>query len=196
MRIETLTVGPLQTNCYLASGVEDGEIVVIDPGGEGERILSAIGKRRVAAVLLTHGHFDHTGALKHFTGCPIYIHPADEIMLRDPVWSVGARFGDTQARPEATDFVQEGSRLCLAGMDITVLHLPGHTPGGVAYAAEDVLFTGDTLFCRGYGRTDQPGGNMQALMGSLKRLLRLERNAQVLPGHGQPTTIFQEWGYP
>ncbi|MDD6684094.1 MAG: MBL fold metallo-hydrolase [Clostridiales bacterium] len=195
MKVETLIVGPLQTNCYLVSRDEGDEVIVIDPAGDGEKIISAIGKRKIAAVLLTHGHFDHTGALKYFTDYPIYIHPADEIMLTDPAWSVGAKFGDLEARPAATDFIQEGSKIHLAGLDISVMHLPGHTLGGVAYEIEDVLFTGDTLFCHAYGRVDHPGGDLSVLMGSLKRLLKLEKNYYVLPGHGRPTTIFQERGY-
>ena len=195
MKVETLVVGPIQTNCYLVSGDESQEVIVIDPAGDGEKILSAIGERKVAAVLLTHGHFDHTGALKYFKDAPIYIHPSDEIMLTDPQWSVGAKFGDMEKRPAATDFVQEGSRLHLAGLDISVMHLPGHTLGGVAYQIEDVLFTGDTLFYRAYGRVDHPGGDFGTLRESLRRLLRLEKNYHVLPGHGPNTTLFQERGF-
>lgn len=195
MKVETLMVGPLQTNCYLVSGDASDEVLVIDPAGEGEKILSAVGNRKIAAVLLTHGHFDHTGALEYLKEYPIYIHPADEIMLSDAEWSVGAKFGDFKPRPAATDFVQEGSRLHLAGLDIDVLHLPGHTLGGVAYRMEDVLFTGDTLFYRAYGRVDHPGGDFAVLMASLKRLLKMEKNYHVLPGHGRATTLFQERGY-
>ena len=195
MKVETLSVGLLQTNCYLVSGDESDEVIVIDPAGDGEKILSAIGKRKIAAVLLTHGHFDHTGALDYFKDHPIYIHPADEIMLSDPAWSVGNMMNDMEKRPSATGFVQEGSKLHLAGLDISVMHLPGHTLGSVAYEMEDVLFTGDTLFCRGYGRTDFPGGDFRALRESLKRLLRLEKDKHVLPGHGQATTLFQERGF-
>ncbi len=192
MKIDRLTVGPIDTNCYIVS--ETGSAVIIDPGGDGEKIFSALGDRKPEAVLLTHGHFDHTGALKDFAGIPIYIHPADEIMLRDPHWSVGDEMGDTAPRPMATDFVQEGSLLHIAGLDIAVLHTPGHTPGGVCYRIGNALFTGDTLFAHGYGRTDFPGGDLRTLIGSLRRLMRLEEDLTVYPGHGEVSSLSRERG--
>jgi len=194
MKIESLTVGPIGTNCYLVYEETRRDALVIDPGAEAERIMEALGERTAAAVLLTHGHFDHTGALYAFAGAPIYMHPADEIMLRDAAWSVGAGMGDTTPRPAATGFVQEGSKLTLAGIDVSVLHTPGHTLGSVCYRMGDALFTGDTLFCRGYGRTDFPGGDSAALMHSIRRLLRLEEDLKVYPGHGVSSCIFQERG--
>jgi len=187
-------LGALQTNCYLVSKDGGNEVIVIDPAAEPEKILAAVGERKVAAVLLTHGHFDHTGALSTFEGKPIYMHPADEVMLTDATWSVGWRFGDFEARPDATDFVQEGTKLQLAGIDISVMHLPGHTLGGVAYRMEDALFTGDTLFYRAYGRVDHAGGDLPTLFTSLKRLLKMEEDLKVYPGHGRDTTLFQERG--
>lgn len=192
MKIETLVLGALQTNCYLVSREGSGEVIVIDPAAEPEKIKSALKGRKVAAVLLTHGHFDHTGALSAFADAPIYIHSADEIMLTDPVWSVGFKFGDHEKRPPATDYVQEGEKLHLAGLDISVLHLPGHTLGGVAYRMGDHLFTGDTLFYHAYGRVDHAGGDLPTLFASLKRLLQLEEDLAVHPGHGRPTSIFLE----
>ena len=194
MQVERLILGPLQTNCYLVSLPGRPDALVIDPAAEPEKIFSALGERKAAAVLLTHGHFDHTAALSAFAGTPIYIHPADEIMLTDPEWSVGGRFGDTAPRPAATDYVQEGTVLHLAGMDISVLHLPGHTLGGVAYRIGDALFTGDTLFYRAYGRVDHPGGDLAVLFASLRRLLKMEEDLTVWPGHGRATTLFQERG--
>lgn len=192
MRVTKLTVGELATNCYLVFQEDRDDALIIDPGAEGDRIRAALEGRMPAAVLLTHGHFDHTGALGEFADSPIYIHPADEIMLRDASWSVGYLTGDTEPRPAATDFVQEGSKLRLAGFDITVLHTPGHTPGGVCYRIGDSLFTGDTLFQHGYGRTDFPGGDFQTLRTSLRRLLKTEEDWKVFPGHGPETSIFWE----
>ena len=192
MKIDTLELGTIQTNCYIVYNEGAEEAIIIDPAGEPEKIKSALDGKKAAAVLLTHGHFDHTGALYAFEGTPIYMHPSDEVMLLDPVWSVGAEIGDEEPRPAATDFVQEGTRLHLAGLDIAVLHLPGHTLGSVAYLIGDVLFTGDTMFRRSYGRTDFPGGDERELFRSLRRLLKLEKDYIVCPGHGEPTSIFQE----
>ena len=192
MKIDTLTVGPIGTNCYIVSPDQGDEALIIDPGDEKDTIIKALGNRRAAAVLLTHGHFDHTGALSAFSGLPIYIHPSDEIMLKDPEWSVGSQGGDLRPRPAATDFVQEGARLHLAGLEILVLHTPGHTKGSVCYRIGNALFTGDTLFRQGYGRTDFPGGDFAELMASLKRLLRLGEDLAVYPGHGESTTLFRE----
>ena len=134
----------------------------------------------------------YTGALDAFEGTPIYIHPSDDVMLLDSVWSAGTMIGDTAPRPAATGYVQEGSKLHLAGLDIAVLHTPGHTIGSVCYAIGDVLFTGDTMFCGGYGRTDLPGGDEDELARSLHRLLRLEKNWIICPGHGEPSTLKEE----
>lgn len=195
MKIETLVLGKVLTNCYIVYNEGSDEAAVIDPAAEGEKIKRALGDRKAAAILLTHGHFDHTGALRDFPGVPVYIHPADDIMLKDPAWHAGGMVGDTDARPEATDYVQEGTRLYLADLPIRVLHVPGHTKGSVAYEIGDALFTGDTLFCRGFGRTDLPGGSMAEEMKSVKRLLRLEKDYMVFPGHGDPTTLKAEREY-
>ena len=195
MKIETLVLGKVMTNCYIIYNEGSDEAVLIDPAAEGEKIKRALGERKVAAILLTHGHFDHTGALRDFPGVPVYIHPADDIMLKDPAWHAGGMVGDREARPDATDYVQEGTRLYLADLPIRVLHVPGHTKGSVAYEIENALFTGDTLFYRGFGRTDLPGGSMAEEMKSVKRLLRLEKDLMVFPGHGDPTTLKAEREY-
>ena len=192
MRIDTLPLGPLQTNCYLVYNEGSEEALVIDPAAEAEAILKALDGKKCAAVLLTHGHFDHTGALYAFEGTPIYIHPADDVMLLDPVWSVGAQMGDKAPRPAATNYVQEGDLLHLAGLDIRVIHLPGHSLGSVGYFIGDTLFSGDTLFRHAYGRVDHPGGDLDQEFRSIRRLLLLKKNWLVLPGHGGPTTLEDE----
>ena len=192
MKIDTLMVGPVQTNCYIVYNEGAEEAIIIDPGAEPEKIKEALDGKRATAVLLTHGHFDHTGALNAFADVPIYIHPSDDVMLSDPVWSAGAYFRDKEPRPAATGYVQEGTKLHLAGLDIAVVHTPGHTLGSVAYAIGDVLFTGDTLFCGGYGRTDLMGGDYDELMRSLRRLMREEKNWIICPGHGSVSTLNEE----
>ena len=192
MKIDVLCVGPLATNCYLVYNDGSDQAVILDPGYNGDRIIRELNGKKPAAVLLTHGHFDHTGALGAFADVPIYIHPADEIMLTDTQWSAGEMIRDLAPRPLATHFVMEGDRLHLAGLEIGVMHVPGHTKGSVAYMIGDTLFTGDTMFCHGYGRTDLPGGSMLELRQSLHRLLSLEKNWIVCPGHGETTTLEAE----
>ena len=194
MKIDTLVLGPVQTNCYIVYNEGAEEAIVIDPGADPEKIREALDGKRAAAVLLTHGHFDHTGALGAFEGTPIYIHPSDDVMLTDSAWSGGYMIGDTEPRPAATDYVREGTKLHLAGLDIVVMHTPGHTLGSVVYMIGDALFTGDTLFCGGFGRTDLMGGDQDELFRSLRRLLSLEKNWIICPGHGSPSTLEEEKG--
>ena len=194
MEIQALQVGSIPTNCYLVFDPGRTDALVIDPGDNPERIFAALNGRTPAAVLLTHGHFDHTGALSAFAGVPIYIHEADAPMLSDPHLSVGDGNGDLRPRPAATHLLADGEQLHLAGLDIAVLHTPGHTPGGVTYQIGDALFTGDTLFAHGYGRTDLPGGDFSALRRSLRRLLHLAGDFRVFPGHSESTTLNHELG--
>ena len=194
MEIQALQVGSIPTNCYLVFDPARTDALVIDPGDNPERIFAALNGRTPAAVLLTHGHFDHTGALSAFAGEPIYIHEADAPMLSDPHLSVGDGNGDLRPRPAATHLLADGEQLHLAGLDIAVLHTPGHTPGGVTYQIGDALFTGDTLFAHGYGRTDLPGGDFSALRRSLRRLLHLAGDFRVFPGHSESTTLNHERG--
>ena len=192
MLIKTLPVGPLQANCYILKKDETSPAVIIDPGAEGERILSALCGIPPAAILLTHGHFDHTGALSAFPDAETVIHETDAGMLTDPQRNAGALFGDTLPRRPATRTVKEGDVLSYGGLEITVLHTPGHTPGSVCYSAEGCLFTGDTLFHRGYGRTDLPGGSVKDLIASLRRLLHTEGDPAFYPGHGEGAHISDE----
>ena len=193
MLIRDLVLGPLGTNCYIVAADEDSrEAVVIDPAAHPDRIREALAGRSVAAFLLTHGHFDHTGALSGFAGVPIYIHPLDAPMLSDPYLSVAEMVHDRKPRPAASHTVGEGDVLRLAGLEIRVLHTPGHTPGGVTYQIGDALFTGDTLFQGSYGRTDFPGGNYATEMSSIRRLLSMPGDRAVYPGHGPQTTLAAE----
>jgi len=187
MQIQTLTVGPVSTNCYIVSADESAaECIVIDPGAEAERILRAVRPRRIAAILLTHGHFDHIGAVAGLMekDTPLLIHELDAPMLQDPGLNVSRLILQQDCvAPAATDLLQEGSRRTLAGLDVEVLHTPGHTPGSVCYRIGGHLFTGDTLFDHGWGRTDFPGGDERALFASLRRVMALVRSVPFHPGH-------------
>lgn len=193
MVIKTVIVGKLETNCYIVSLPERNDCIVIDPGDEYEKIITAANGKEISAVLLTHGHYDHTGTLNQFS-CPVYMHPADEIMLTDAAWSA---MGDPTFVPRKADvhYVMEGASLSLAGIDIQVLHTPGHTPGCVCYLMDSALFTGDTLFNHGYGRTDLPGGNFRELVASLRRLYRMDEALPFYPGHGPSSSIGKERGH-
>ena len=197
LSIECLKLGIYDTNCYLIAPSADGApVLVIDPAADGEAILSALHGRRVAAVLLTHGHFDHTGALSAFQGVPVYMHADDAPCLADPHLSAGDTVGDLTSRTGDLHFVQEGDTLRFDGFDlpVRVMHTPGHTRGSVVYCLGNDWFTGDTLFRHGYGRTDMPGGNWHQMMSSMRRLLKSPQDAAIYPGHGDSSTLFHERG--
>ena len=183
--ILTIPVGQLATQCYLVSLPDRDDCIVIDPGAEPERIRAALQKKRLAAILLTHGHFDHIGAVSALIDAdtPLYIHALDAPMLADPKLNLCRMIGQTITAPPANHLLQEGDLVQAAGITLTVLHTPGHTPGSVCYRAGDVLFTGDTLFHLGCGRTDFPGGSEADMRRSLARLMPLARECTIYPGH-------------
>ena len=186
MEIEELTVGIVQTCCYILSKEGGQECIVIDPGAEANRIRKHVGDRKIAAILLTHGHFDHIGAVRELMepGTKLVIHGLDAPMLGDPELNASAGLiARKVTAPEATDLVKEGDELEFAGMKVKVLHTPGHTPGSVCYEIGGELFTGDTLFEYGWGRTDLPGGSEAQMEASLRRLMPMVRSMTFHPGH-------------
>ena len=190
MLIKTLPVGPIQANCYIVSNEKTLECVVIDPGDESNTILDYLedNKLKCQAILLTHGHFDHTGAalaVSAETGAPIYINNKDCAPKGkyDPM-----RF----SLPEGGRLLSEGDVLELAGMKFEIMETPGHTPGGVTIRCGDALFTGDTLFKGSCGRVDFPGGDMEQELQSIKRLCALPGDYEVYPGHMESSTLEQE----
>lgn len=185
LKIETLSLGALGTNCYLVSLPASETIVVLDPGDDTDAITRAVAGRPVAGVLLTHAHYDHILGLPALRSCPIYIHAEDA----PAVTNRKLNYAEKPTDIPATHRIQEGDILSLGGMTFTVLHTPGHTKGSVCYHCGNDLFTGDTLFAHGYGRTDLYGGSWKALTASLRRLLHLPAETHLYPGHGEDATL-------
>ena len=186
MKIEKIVCGAYAENAYCI----DGELL-IDPGDDLPTLARLAGG--IKAILLTHGHFDHMLAaeeLQKRTGVPVYVHPLDAPMLSDASLSA--------YNPEVSSLPQPGHIACTAYPEslfgFRVLHTPGHTPGSVCLYREEekVLFSGDTLFQAGFGRTDLAGGSMHQLLSSLRTLLALPQDVRVYPGHGESTTIDEE----
>ena len=187
MNLQKLTLGLYQTNTYILSN--GTEAAVIDPGYEPDTILDALEGLTLKAILLTHGHFDHVGAVRELvaeTGCEVWIHAAEGTM--PPMVTAGPLY--------YTHTYDEGDTICpITGVEITVLHTPGHTPGSVCLLCGRDLFSGDTLFEGSCGRVDLPGGNGHQMVASLRRLAALQADYQVHPGHGGSTALSAERRY-
>ncbi len=202
MEIYQISVGMLGTNCYLL--ISGNEAAIIDPGANAakiEKFVDGICGEAVSVkyILLTHGHFDHTGALaqlkERYPAAEVMIHTEDADRLVHP--EKYDRFFP-RVRPlagGADRLLADGDVINLGGETIEVVHTPGHTPGGVAYKAGDILVTGDTLFHGDVGRTDLPGGDHEELLRSLARLSALSGDYRVYPGHGEGTTLDEERRY-
>jgi glyoxylase-like metal-dependent hydrolase (beta-lactamase superfamily II) len=200
MDVRMLTVGPVQENCFVARRDGADRALVIDPGDEAERILHMLDELGVSvdAILLTHTHFDHVGAVApvaRATGAPVYCPQLETFVLADINRFVPfAGFGPFEDY-DADETVAGGERLQLAGMDVEVLHTPGHSPGHVTYAIEEegAMFSGDVLFEGSVGRVDLPGGDWDTLLASIGTLVeRFGEDTTVYPGHMGITTLGRE----
>ena len=190
MNIKTIPVGQLETNCYVVVNEETLACVVIDPGDESNAIMDYIESNRLRceAIMLTHGHFDHVGAVNEIleqTGCALYINPRDEGY---EVGMSGMKF----KMPEGGKYYDDGDIIVEAGLEFKVLATPGHTPGSVCLICGGALFTGDTLFRGSCGRADLPGGSMREEMRSLKKICELEGDYEVYPGHMDSSSLERE----
>jgi len=200
MKIKTIIVGPIETNCYMVYCPETKEGVVIDPGDEPEKISNAIDSLgiRIKYIINTHGHHDHikaNKAVKQKTGAQILIHANDAPMLTDPAKNLSHYMGEKTTEPKADRELSDGDVIEFGKIKLKVLHTPGHTPGCISLlsASEKICFTGDTLFNGSVGRTDLPGGNYKTLLNSLKeKLVTLSNEVKIYPGHGPHSTIGDE----
>lgn len=210
MLVTGFPAGAFAANCYIVAPAPGEECVIIDPGQDAERGIEELLARyrlKPVAVLLTHGHIDHVwsvGPVCGAKGIPAWIHPADRGLLADPASGLALNVGQelfggiTFTEPDDVRELTDGAALELAGVQLTVGHVPGHTPGSVTFRGGaddlDALFSGDLLFAGSIGRTDLPGGDHATMLKSLARTLTLPDETVVLPGHGPQTTVGAERG--
>jgi len=196
IKIETFTLGPLQTNAYLITDEAGERGIVIDPGMGPKRLLDRIASVKIEAIVLTHAHFDHMAGVQEVreaAGCPVYLHDLEADWLADPGKNGSGRWPDVTkpivAEP-AEYALEEGQQLKLIGQTFKVFHTPGHSPGSVSLLCGDHLISGDVLFRNSVGRTDLPGGRERDLYDSIRgKLYKLKPEVRVYPGHGPQTTI-------
>lgn len=198
LNVQCFVCGPLGVNTYLITDRATGDAMVIDPGAADFSLDAAIRQLpegKFKGVLLTHAHFDHIGhaaRLQQQYGVPVWCGEKDKVHVSSPFGNGSALFGMPVEAPDVTDTFANGESFRLGETEIRVMHTPGHTPGGVCYITAEEIFSGDTLFYCGEGRTDLPGGSSMQLRDSLQRLAALEGDWTVYPGHGEFTTLETE----
>jgi glyoxylase-like metal-dependent hydrolase (beta-lactamase superfamily II) len=192
--LKRFIAGPLAVNSYLLADPAGKEACLIDPGADGGKIKGFIAKNGfdLKFIINTHGHGDHIGSNKDF-GVPIYIHRLDKDFLADPRKNLSPLFMLSVRSPEASRLLEDGDVIEVGGLKLNVMHTPGHTPGSISLKLKETVFTGDTLFNMGVGRTDFAYGDEEALMNSIReKLLVLSDDTVIYPGHGEPSTIGKE----
>ncbi len=193
-----MVVGPIQTNCYIIADIHTKNAIVIDPGSDAEKILNEIRNNDLNLVYIinTHAHIDHTAAnkyIKESTGADILIGENEAPLLIDNGKNLAATLQINDISPSADRVLYDNESITLGSLNLKVINTPGHTPGGICLLSKGFVFTGDTLFCQGLGRTDLPGGSEKDLHKSIKmRLFSLDDNLIIYPGHGNFSTIGQE----
>lgn len=199
LKCDFRVVGAVQTNCYFVYNVNTSECIIIDPGAEAQSLYGYIEEKglKPVAILLTHGHFDHIGAvtmLRNKYGIKIYAARAERETLESPDINLSVQFGASMII-EADEWLEDGQEIELIGEKIRCLLTPGHTEGGMCFyfTGSDILFSGDTLFEQSVGRTDFPGGSMRQIVQSIRtKLFVLPDHTKVYPGHGMMTSIGNE----
>ena len=198
MIIKDLTVGPIMANCYIMGCEETKNAAVIDPGDEADRILMVLAEAglTVKAIINTHGHFDHVSAnqrMKEVTGAELLIHELDAPMLSQLSETAAAWGMSSDNSPPPDRMLAHGDVVQVGNIALTVIHTPGHTPGGISLHSDKAVFVGDTLFAGSIGRTDFPGGDFGVLKASIQeKLFTLDDDVTVYPGHMGLTSIGRE----
>ncbi len=199
--VKSFPVGPLQCNCTVIGNTETGEAIVVDPGGDADRILALLsenGLNTVKHILHTHAHFDHflaAGQIHEKTGAPLALHPEDKILWENLEEQCGRWAIPFEAQPLPQHWLEHEEEINLTGISCKCLHTPGHTPGSTSFHFDDqkLLLAGDTLFRRAIGRTDLWGGDYEQIETSIKgTLYKLDEATHVVTGHGEPTSIGEE----
>ncbi len=198
MILETIPVGSLEVNCYILASGPGSQAIIIDPGAEAQKIKQALNKHKLKAAFIinTHGHFDHIGCDDKFD-VPVYIHQKDAELLNDPKQNLSAFFIAAYAVKSKIIPLEEKQVIELEKIRLEVIHTPGHTPGGICLLLDKpesgILFSGDTLFCQGVGRTDYAGASETVLLKSIReKLFILPDDTIIYPGHGPASTIGRE----
>lgn len=194
MRIDTLTVGQMQVNCYILSSKATKNAILIDPGDEYSRIRAYLDKYKLKPqfIVHTHGHIDHIQADNELN-LPVYAHSMDVGLLKDPERNLSNFLSSPfKVKPDIRP-MEDSQILNLDDLSLEIIHTPGHTPGGICLKSAQVVFTGDTLFAGGIGRTDFPGASYEQLLKSIQdKLLVLPDETVIYPGHGPSSTIGEE----
>jgi len=197
MIFERISVGSMDVNCYVLASGEGGKAVIIDPGDDEQKIRAALKRHNLSAgmVINTHGHFDHIGADDAF-GVPVYIHELDVPMLKDPKLNFSVFVAGSVKVKAKVITVKDKELIGLDGVELEVMHTPGHSAGGISLLLkkpqEKAVFTGDTLFYQGVGRTDLGGDSGLLFQGITEKLFTLPDDTAVYPGHGPFSTIGRE----
>ena len=198
MKVKKVVVGIFEVNCYILWDEKDKEAIVVDPGEEGERIIEVIRKDslKIRSIVNTHTHIDHIGAndfLREKTEAPLLAHSADVSLLQSAELNLSALTEKDRSFGLPDRVLEEGDEIRVGGFSLRILHTPGHTPGSICLYGDNKLFSGDTLFAGGIGRTDLAGGNLRELQKSIKdKILTLPDEVVVYPGHGPSTTVGKE----
>lgn len=203
LRCDYRVVGPVQTNCYFLYSPETGECVIVDPGDEAEKIIRYLQSKELApvAILLTHGHFDHIGAVEELREkykIKVYAADKERETLEDDEINRSSFFLRESMSITADEWLSDGDEITLLGQTVKCILTPGHTVGGMCFyfPKEMILFSGDTLFQESVGRTDFPGGSMKTLIDSIRnKIFTLPDEVRVFPGHGLTTSVGDEKMY-